>query len=91
MPKAVNNRTCSEESTLSNDRKHVYCMCINSACKNHDLLGAESVQRLGYGLDGAGDRILLGPRDFSRLQNVYIGSGAHRASYLMGTMVLSWV
>ena len=37
-----------------------------------------------------GIRILLGLRDFSVLQNVQTGSGAHPSSYLLGTMVLSW-
>jgi len=37
-----------------------------------------------------GIRMLLGVRDFSVLQNVQTGSGAHPASCSLGTGVLSW-
>jgi hypothetical protein len=54
------------------------------------LLGAEvaqSVQRLGYGLDdwGIGTRFLGSTIHFSLFRNVQTGSGAHPASYKMGT------
>jgi hypothetical protein len=34
--------------------------------------------------------IPVGPRDLSLLQNIQTGTGAHPASYLMGTGFLSW-
>jgi hypothetical protein len=38
---------------------------------------------------GSGVRITLGARNVSLLQNVQAGSGAHPASYSMGTGILS--
>jgi hypothetical protein len=38
----------------------------------------------------SGVRSPAGTRDFSLLQNVLAGSGAHPASYSLGTAVLCW-
>jgi hypothetical protein len=48
---------------------------------------AQSVKRLGYGLDDRGVVVLspVGGRNVSLLQNVYTGSRAHSASNTMGT------
>jgi hypothetical protein len=45
------------------------------------------IWKLGYGLDdrGEGARFSAETRDFSLFQNNYTGSGAHLASYMMGT------
>jgi hypothetical protein len=46
---------------------------------------------LGYGLDDRGSRVgfLVGARNFSVHHHVQNSSGAHPASYLMGTRVSS--
>jgi hypothetical protein len=48
---------------------------------------AQSVERLGYGLDdrGSGLRFAAGAGNFSLHRRVQNGSGVHPASYLMGT------
>jgi hypothetical protein len=48
---------------------------------------AQSVQRLGYGLDdrGSGVRFPAGAGNFSLHHRVQNGSGAHPASYPVGT------
>jgi hypothetical protein len=47
----------------------------------------QSVQRLGYGLDDRGSRVRFpaGTGDFSLYHRVQNDSGAHPASYPMGT------
>jgi hypothetical protein len=47
-----------------------------------------SVQRLGYGLDIRGSRVRFpaGAGNFSLYHRVQNGSGAHSASYSMGTI-----
>jgi hypothetical protein len=45
---------------------------------------------LGYKLDGLGFKSQWGVRDSFVLQIIQFGSGAHPASYLVGTRVLSW-
>jgi hypothetical protein len=48
---------------------------------------AQSAQRLGYGLDDRGSmlRFPAGTGNFSLHHRVQNGSGAHPASYIMGT------
>jgi hypothetical protein len=50
---------------------------------------AQPVQRLGYGLDNRSSRVLFptGAGNFSLHHRVQTGSGAHPASYPMGTRV----
>jgi hypothetical protein len=52
----------------------------------------QSVQRLGYEVNGPGFRVRVPAkaRDFSLLQNVKTGSGSHTASCSMGKGVRSW-
>jgi hypothetical protein len=61
--------------------------------KNHRSLsgGQDSVIDVASRLRArrSGMRILVGARDFSLLQNAHTGSGAHAASYSIGTPIIS--
>jgi hypothetical protein len=69
-----------------------YFSCfVSSLCetKNNEICSsyAQSVERLGYGLDDWGSRVrfLVGAGNFFLEHRVQNGSGAHPASYPMGT------
>jgi hypothetical protein len=70
------------------------CLYLNLNCfeLNHTqhifrAVTAQSVQRLGYGLDNRGTRVrfLSGAGNFSLHHRVKISTGAHSASYPGGT------
>ena len=81
----VSNITVSE----LNNEGLILCRGIRPSCCVAISRGLQSVQRLGYRLDGRGVRIPVGARDFFPSPKIQTGSRGQLTSCLMGTAVLS--
>jgi hypothetical protein len=74
---------------LNKPSLYLNLMCLELSHTRHIYRAviAQSVWRLGYGLDSRGFRVpfLAGAGNFSLHNRVQTGSGAHPASYPVGT------